>query len=193
VNPDHEERRLMRLEALKAAKDQVSLIIQREEDTPTLEDKLNDEIEELYSLLRVEEDEMKAMLEAYNEFSKVVAKAMQQLGYEHDLLIYGSSMNGLALRGHSDLDLSLVIKNLPEFKNGEEKSQNDKFILRQIILTINSEKSFIERFTSESAEVITTSFGYQLKLKEKVHDIDIDVFVNKIVDPFNSYLIQTYA
>jgi hypothetical protein len=33
----------------------------------------------------------------------------------------------------------------------------------------------------------------QLKLKEKVHDIDIDVFVNKIVDPFNSYLIKTYA
>jgi hypothetical protein len=192
VNPDHEERRLMRLEAKKAAQDQGSLIIQRE-DIPTLEDNLNDEIEELYSLLRVEEDEMKAMLEAYNEFSKVVAKAMQQLGYEHDLLIYGSSINGLALRGHSDLDLSLVIKNLPEFKTGEEKSQNDKFILRQIILTINSEKSFIERFTSESAEVITTSFGYQLKLKEKVHDIDIDVFVNKIVDPFNSYLIQTYA
>jgi hypothetical protein len=52
---------------------------------------------------------MKAMQEAYIEFSKIVAKAMQQLGYEHDLLIYGSSINGLALRGHSDLDLSLVI------------------------------------------------------------------------------------
>jgi tRNA nucleotidyltransferase (CCA-adding enzyme) len=63
----------------------------------------------LYSLLRVEEGEMKAMHDAYIEFKKVVAKAMQQLGYEHDLLIYGSSMNGLALRGHSDLDLSLVI------------------------------------------------------------------------------------
>ena len=86
MNPDHEERRLMRLEAKKAAQDQGSLIIQRE-DIPTLEDNLNDEIEELYSLLRVEEDEMKAMLEAYNEFSKVVAKAMQQLGYEHELLI----------------------------------------------------------------------------------------------------------
>lgn len=58
----------MRLEAKKAAQDQGSLIIQREEDASTLEDKLNDEIEELYSLLRVEEDEMKAMLEAYNEF-----------------------------------------------------------------------------------------------------------------------------
>ena len=68
VNPDHEERRLMRVEAKKAAQDQGSLIIQREVDAPTQEDKLNDEIEELYSLLRVEEDEMKAMLEAYNEF-----------------------------------------------------------------------------------------------------------------------------
>jgi DNA polymerase sigma len=41
--------------------------------------------------------------------------------------------------------------------------------------------------------VITTSFGYQLKLKERLYDIDIDVFINKIVDPFNSLLIQTYA
>jgi DNA polymerase sigma len=41
--------------------------------------------------------------------------------------------------------------------------------------------------------VITTSFGFQLKLKDKVHDIVIEVFVNKIVDPFNSFLIQTYA
>lgn len=30
-------------------------------------------------------------------------------------------------------------------------------------------------------------------MKEKLYDIDIDLFVNKIVDPFNSYLIETYA
>ena len=37
---------------------------------------------------------------------------MKKLGYEFDLVIYGSSANGLALRGDSDLDLSLVIHNL---------------------------------------------------------------------------------
>ena len=71
----------MRLEAQKASQDQGNLIMHGQDDTPNLEDKLNDEIEELYSLLRVEEDEMKAMHEAYIEFSKVVGKAMVQLGY----------------------------------------------------------------------------------------------------------------
>lgn len=103
---------------------------------------------------------MKQMNEAYIEFSKVVAKAMKNMNYEYDLLIYGSSINGLALRGHSDLDLSLIIQNLPEFENGELKANNDKEILKEIILTINSEKSFVERFTVDSAQVITTSFGY---------------------------------
>ena len=58
---------------------------------------------------------MKVMHETYQEFSKVVAKAMDKLGYQHDLLIYGSSINGLAIRGLSDLDLTLIIHNLPEF------------------------------------------------------------------------------
>ncbi len=77
------------------------------------------EIDELYEELRVEESDMKKINEAYIEFSKVVAKAMKNLNYEYDLLIYGSSINGLALRGNSDLDLSLIIHNLPEFENGE--------------------------------------------------------------------------
>jgi hypothetical protein len=63
----------------------------------------------LYDKIRVEEGEMKIMNEAYLEFSKVVSKAMKDLGYEYDLLIYGSSINGLALRGNSDLDLTLII------------------------------------------------------------------------------------
>ena len=94
---------------------------------------------------------MKDMSEAFALFQKVVAKAMATLGYEHDLLIYGSSINGLALRGNSDLDLTLIIQNLPEFKSGEEKATNDKRILTEIILTISSEKAFLERFTADSA------------------------------------------
>jgi hypothetical protein len=41
---------------------------------------------------------------------------MQKKGFQYELVIYGSSANGLALRSNnSDLDLSLVIYNLPEF------------------------------------------------------------------------------
>jgi len=46
---------------------------------------------------------------SYNDFKKVVEKAMKTLNYKFDLVIYGSTANGLSLRGDSDLDLSLVI------------------------------------------------------------------------------------
>ena len=43
--------------------------------------KIDEQIEELYSKLRVEESEMEKIHETYSEFSKIVAKAMEKLGY----------------------------------------------------------------------------------------------------------------
>ena len=66
----------------------------------------------------------------------------------------------MALRGVSDLDLTLVIHNFPEWTTGKQRAAHDKRILESIILALDSEKIFSELFTTESANIITTSFGY---------------------------------
>ncbi|MFN9943338.1 MAG: nucleotidyltransferase domain-containing protein, partial [bacterium] len=37
----------------------------------------------------------------------MIDKVMALNGFKHDLLVFGSSANGLALKGNSDLDLSV--------------------------------------------------------------------------------------
>lgn len=57
---------------------------------------------------------MDRIKKAYEEFRAVVDKVMMKKKFQYELVIYGSSANGLALRSNnSDLDLSLVIYNLP--------------------------------------------------------------------------------
>jgi tRNA nucleotidyltransferase (CCA-adding enzyme) len=57
---------------------------------------------------------MDRIKKAYEEFRAVVDKGMMKKQFQYELVIYGSSANGLALRSNnSDLDLSLVIYNLP--------------------------------------------------------------------------------
>lgn len=74
---------------------------------------MNDEIEIIYKYLTPEAEEMDNLKKTYNEFEKVIKKVMEQRSFQYDLVIYGSSVNGLTMRGNSDLDLSLVIHNLP--------------------------------------------------------------------------------
>jgi hypothetical protein len=47
---------------------------------------------------------------------------MDSFSLEYNLFIYGSSVNGLIMRGNSDLDLSLVIHNLPREGRHLEKN-----------------------------------------------------------------------
>jgi hypothetical protein len=66
---------------------------------------------------------MDRIKKAYEEFKILVDKVMMKREFEYELVIYGSSANGLALRSNnSDLDLSLVIYNLPKFEKNSEKS-----------------------------------------------------------------------
>lgn len=85
---------------------------------------------------------------------------MRENGYKHDLLIFGSSANGLALRDHSDLDLSVIIHNLPELTDGKDKAELNQKILLQIIETIDSDLEYSERFSSNKDNIISASFGY---------------------------------
>lgn len=123
----------------------------------------------------------------------VIDFAMNKLGYQYDLVIYGSSANGLALRGDSDLDLSLVIHNLPKFEDPFKQAAHIESVLREVITVIRENSHFRERFKTESDKIQLNSFGYLLQIKDKVYETDIDLSINKIIDPYNSMLIFTYA
>jgi DNA polymerase sigma len=41
--------------------------------------------------------------------------------------------------------------------------------------------------------VITAAFGKQLSVRYIPFEVTIEVFINKIVDPYNTWLLQTYA
>lgn len=52
---------------------------------------------------------------------------------------------------------------------------------------------FSDRFTTEENRIISNTFGYLLTLKDTVYEIDIDLSINKVLDPYNSRLVYTYA
>jgi len=97
-----------------------------------IERKLEDEITMLYALLQPTEDQMLNLLNTYQEFNALVSQVMERLGYRFDLIIYGSSVNGLALQGDSDLDLSLVVHNLPELPSMQDQELSVRQLLESL-------------------------------------------------------------
>lgn len=59
---------------------------------------MNDEIEIIYKYLTPEAEEMDNLKKTYNEFEKVIKKVMEQSSFQYDLVIYGSSVDGLTMR-----------------------------------------------------------------------------------------------
>jgi DNA polymerase sigma len=87
---------------------------------------------------------------------------MKKSGYQYDLVIYGSSANALALRGDSDLDLSLIIHNLPKLENTFKQAELIETILSDVISVIKGNPLFKERFKTDSEKIVLNSFGYLL-------------------------------
>ena len=113
---------------------------------------------------------------------------MQKKGFQYELVIYGSSANGLALRSNnSDLDLSLVIYNLPEFDSIKKRSDEYDKILNDILLEIDKNRAYSEKFNK--SPVLTVAFGKQLSVKYIPFEVSIEVFINKLVDPYNTWLL----
>ncbi len=92
-------------------------------------EKVNREIDQIYEDLQPEEEDVRKLQKTYKEFSKIIDKVMALNGFKHDLLVFGSSANGLALKGNSDLDLSVIIHNLPKLETGKEKADFNNNIL----------------------------------------------------------------
>ena len=108
----------------------------------------------------------------------------------YDLVKYGSAVNGLSVRGEqeeSDLDLVLVI---PSILSADLQAQYDE----EVSIFGDLAKALKHQIT-EFKEIIYfgTSFGQILSAKVIATNISIDLQINKVVDVYNSYLIQQYA
>jgi DNA polymerase sigma len=158
-----------------------------------IERKLENEISMLYGMLQPTEEQMINLLNTYQEFNSIVSLVMERIGLKFDLIIYGSSVNGLALRGDSDLDLSLVVHDLPELASMQEQELSVRRLLESVASAIRTEPRFASRFKLTQGELQVTSFGYLMQVRDTAFETDIDLSVNKILDPYNSSLIQTYS
>jgi len=148
-------------------------------------------LEYFYERLAPTMEEMTNILKTYNYFHSIVKEVMTKEGYQFDLVIYGSTANGLSIRGDSDLDLSLVIHNFPESVDGKDKAALTKLILEKVAMHIRLSSKYSEQFNV--GDLLTSSFGYLQKFKDRTYGVDIDLLVNKVIDPYNSHLIQNYA
>lgn len=106
---------------------------------------------------------------------------------QYDLIIYGSAANGIAVKGeHSDLDLSLVLPNLPEHVSDGKTRESCYF---RIFKTLETQ---FKNANIPDVSLIINSFGLQLQLK-LTNSLTVDLFINKILDCYNSALILTYS
>ncbi len=106
-------------------------------------------------------------------------------GEEFDLLIYGSAINGLCVRGgESDLDLSLLVKStLNEDDIYQQQLDEYKILLRVASYLQKGHK----RFTA--IDPYTATFGHLLEIYDGKYEIQIELTLNKRVEVYNSWLI----
>lgn len=109
------------------------------------------------------------------------------------LHMYGSSMNGLSLRGNSDVDMTL------EYTGQEDSLKLLKQIRREFDRA-NSRDDASVPFYFEEISVFTASFGptmsfklYRKDIKGKQVPLEADILINKNLEIQNSNLIRTYG
>lgn len=116
--------------------------------------------------------------ECFLEVEKIVKDTLKNIGYRVELLKYGSTVNGLALRGDSDLDLTIIIDNL---------NINHNEILSRLRKAIFKKNRFMNPFINSIKSGVILSF------KDNKNNIDVEITVNKVIEVCNSALIYTYA
>eukprot|EP00347_Sterkiella_histriomuscorum_P017131 403350549 len=130
----------------------------------------------------VEEDVLN-IDEVFQVVKQIVQRGMQREHPGCHLLMYGSCVNGLALKGNSDLDMTLIIDNL------EIDHQN---VLRKIESLLRSKNSnYGNRFQNLHIKMIKS--GAHITFLDKETNIDLEISINKILEVYNSQLLYTYA
>ena len=105
---------------------------------------------------------------------------------EVHIVPYGSITNGLATRGNHDLDITIV---LPlQIDDPEKRALKEEELLQGLSQWIRKGRADFSQVTC-----FTASFGPLLQFKHNLTQIDVDLSINKVLDPFNSHLMQVYA
>jgi DNA polymerase sigma len=110
---------------------------------------------------------------------------MDQMNLHYELLIYGSTVNGLALHGSSDLDLSLII--LTDSGTLLPITHHHSLLSRISSLLSRTPHTF------RAPELRPDSFGYLLTTKHLPTGTDIELLPNKVLEVYNSHLIRDYS
>jgi DNA polymerase sigma len=95
------------------------------------------------------------------------------------VMMYGSSVNGLAVKGSSDLDLTLIVMS--------GKEANHLALLSQVHGILQKQRRI------GSLLMLPLKRLQLLKFEDLTHHIKVDVTVNGVCQVFNSNLLCTYA
>lgn len=148
---------------------------------------LDERIEEAYQRTKVDGKYVKRTKATFEELKRVLLLSPTfAKRYSHNggfsLRMFGSSVNGLASRESSDLDITFLHSDF---------GLSHQDILIDIKLVI--ERYGEERFKIKQNTPRLESSGYILQLKEIETGMDIDILVNKICELSNSRLVSEYA
>lgn len=102
-----------------------------------------------------------------------------------ELLIFGSTVNGLLLHGSSDLDLSLII---PYDSSSLLPPSQHKSVLSRIHSLLSRASQ-----TFATPSLRPDSFGYLLSTKHLSTGTEIEILLNKVLEVYNSHLIRDYS
>lgn len=87
------------------------------------------------------EEEVKFVNSAFEEIKHFVLLTQKRFPQIKDVLMYGSSVNGLSVRGNSDLDLTIIVDHAKDQQFLENQILN---YLKKELYQINSSSSEIE-------------------------------------------------
>ena len=126
---------------------------------------------------------MNCIFETYSEVKKAIFGSpmlMQLIGTSQPTLeIYGSSVNSLAQKQDSDLDLTLLVN---DFDISHE------VILKHVEVALSQSARF---YCARGPQQIQS--GILLSFHDKANQIDVDLLINKTTEVINSQLVLAYG
>ncbi|XP_052502479.1 poly(A) RNA polymerase GLD2 isoform X1 [Budorcas taxicolor] len=191
---------------------EISILEPREITLPEANDKLSQQILELFEACQQQVSDLKKKELCRTELQReiqllfprmfpyfacsliicipilILSKTLQfsSISLESRLFLVGSSLNGFGTRS-SDGDLCLVVKEEPFFFQVNQKTE-----ARHILTLVH--KHFCTRLSSyiERPQLIRAKVPI-VKFRDKVSCVEFDLNVNNIVGIRNTFLLRTYA
>ncbi|TNV79660.1 hypothetical protein FGO68_gene6961 [Halteria grandinella] len=114
-----------------------------------------------------------------------------------DLIPYGSFVSGLALtgKGMSDLDVTLLFQDAADMIKKRHAWSVEDFKSADIhnLQIVQKGLQEMKNGCQPEKNISITAFGAILEIKDTQYGVNIELQINKVLDPYNSKLIQTYS